>query len=100
VSVRIDFEARVRSANFAASYWFSRVQRARPHHDDATRIAGEMTYRFWRLYMPGPARAFATGRIGIIQTLFSRNDVSGLSNLAAPGECVRRWPVASWWRIG
>jgi cyclopropane-fatty-acyl-phospholipid synthase len=57
------------------------VARLEEHHDEATSIAGERTYRVWRLYMSGSARAFATGRIGIIQTLFSRNDMAGLSNL-------------------
>jgi cyclopropane-fatty-acyl-phospholipid synthase len=55
------------------------VRRLEEHHDEATRIVGETTYRIWRLYMSGSARAFATGRIGVIQTLFSKND--GLSRL-------------------
>ena len=57
------------------------VGRLEDHHDEATRIAGEMTYRVWRLYMSGSARAFAKGRIGVIQTLFSKNDGDGLSRL-------------------
>jgi cyclopropane-fatty-acyl-phospholipid synthase len=57
------------------------VGRLEEHHDEAVRIAGEMTYRVWRLYMSGSARAFATGRIGVIQTLFSRNDGAGRSRL-------------------
>jgi cyclopropane-fatty-acyl-phospholipid synthase len=56
--------------------WVGRLEQ---HHDEATRIAGEKTYRIWRLYMSGSARAFATGRIGVIQTLFSKNDETGLS---------------------
>jgi cyclopropane-fatty-acyl-phospholipid synthase len=35
----------------------------------------------WRLYMAGSARAFAIGRIGIIQALFSKIGEDGLSNL-------------------
>jgi cyclopropane-fatty-acyl-phospholipid synthase len=57
------------------------VGRLEEHHDEAARIAGEMTYRIWRLYMSGSARAFATGRIGVIQTLFSKNDAGGPSRL-------------------
>jgi cyclopropane-fatty-acyl-phospholipid synthase len=57
------------------------VGRLEEHCDEATSIAGEMTYRVWRLYMSGSARAFATGRIGVIQTLFSKNDGNGLSGL-------------------
>jgi len=57
------------------------VGRLEEHSDEATGIAGEMTYRVWRLYMSGSARAFATGRIGVIQTLFSKNDGAGLSRL-------------------
>jgi cyclopropane-fatty-acyl-phospholipid synthase len=57
------------------------VGRLEEHYDEATRIAGEMTYRVWRLYMSGSARAFATGRIGVIQTLFSKNDGAGLRRL-------------------
>jgi cyclopropane-fatty-acyl-phospholipid synthase len=57
------------------------VGRLEEHYDVATRIASEMTYRVWRLYMSGSARAFATGRIGVIQTLFSKNDGAGLSRL-------------------
>jgi cyclopropane-fatty-acyl-phospholipid synthase len=57
------------------------VGRLEEHYDEATRIAGEMTYRVWRLYMSGSARAFATGRIGVIQTLFSKNDGAGTSRL-------------------
>jgi hypothetical protein len=34
----------------------------------------------WRLYMAGSARAFAMGRIGVIQALFSKRGESGHSN--------------------
>jgi cyclopropane-fatty-acyl-phospholipid synthase len=57
------------------------VGRLEDHHDEAARIAGEKNYRVWRLYMSGSARAFATGRIGVIQTLFSKNNGAGLSRL-------------------
>ncbi len=57
------------------------VRRLEGRHEEAARIAGEQTYRVWRLYMAGSARAFATGRIGIIQALFSKTGESGLGNL-------------------
>jgi cyclopropane-fatty-acyl-phospholipid synthase len=57
------------------------VGRLEERHEEATLLAGEQTYRVWRLYMSGSARAFATGRIGIIQTLFSKNDEDGRTNL-------------------
>jgi cyclopropane-fatty-acyl-phospholipid synthase len=57
------------------------VARLEARHEETARIAGEQTYRVWRLYMAASARAFATGRIGIVQTLFSRTGEDGLSNL-------------------
>jgi cyclopropane-fatty-acyl-phospholipid synthase len=57
------------------------VEHLEMHHEEAAQTAGEQTYRVWRPYMSRSARAFATGRIGIIQTRFSRNDEAGLSNL-------------------
>jgi len=35
------------------------------------------TYRTWWLYMTGCAHAFATGRINVVQTLFSKPDAAG-----------------------
>ena len=57
------------------------VRRLEAHHEEAAQIAGEQAYRVWRLYMAGSARVFAIGRIGIIQTLFSKMGEDGLSNL-------------------
>jgi cyclopropane-fatty-acyl-phospholipid synthase len=57
------------------------VKRLEERHEEAARIAGEQTYRVWRMYMSGSARAFASGKIGIIQTLSSRTDGSGHTNL-------------------
>jgi cyclopropane-fatty-acyl-phospholipid synthase len=57
------------------------VRRLEEHHEEAARIAGEQTYRVWRLYMAGSARAFAMGRIGVIQVLFSKRGESGRSTL-------------------
>jgi cyclopropane-fatty-acyl-phospholipid synthase len=57
------------------------VRRLEARHEEAAQIAGELAYRVWRLYMAGSARAFAMGRIGIIQALFSKLGEDGLSNL-------------------
>lgn len=57
------------------------VGRLEEHHDEATRMADEMTYRVLCLYMSGSARAFTTGTIGVIRALFSKNDGAGLSRL-------------------
>jgi cyclopropane-fatty-acyl-phospholipid synthase len=56
--------------------WVSRLE---AHHDEAVRIVGEATYRIWRLYMAGCAHGFARGRLGIIQTLLSKQDGGGHS---------------------
>jgi cyclopropane-fatty-acyl-phospholipid synthase len=57
------------------------VGRLEERHEEAARVAGEQAYRVWRLYMAGSARAFAIGRIGIIQALFSKTGEDGLSDL-------------------
>ncbi|MEW6635384.1 MAG: cyclopropane-fatty-acyl-phospholipid synthase family protein [Actinomycetota bacterium] len=57
------------------------VRRLEFRHEEAAKLIGERTYRIWRLYMSASARAFATGRIGIVQTLFSKADESGVCRL-------------------
>jgi cyclopropane-fatty-acyl-phospholipid synthase len=57
------------------------VRRLEARHEEAAQIADEQAYRVWRLYMAGSARAFAIGRIGIIQALFSKIGEDDLSNL-------------------
>lgn len=57
------------------------VRRLEDRRDEARRLVGERTYRTWRLYMAGSARAFATGRIGVVQALFSRTREGGLCEL-------------------
>ncbi|HZK78668.1 MAG TPA: cyclopropane-fatty-acyl-phospholipid synthase family protein [Gemmatimonadaceae bacterium] len=53
------------------------VRRLEAHKDEAIRLVGEQTYRVWRLYMSGSARAFATAAIGIDQTVFAKPDRAG-----------------------
>jgi cyclopropane-fatty-acyl-phospholipid synthase len=50
------------------------VQRLEARHDQAVRLVGEPTYRAWRLYMAVAAHGFASGQIGIVQTLLSKPD--------------------------
>ena len=58
--------------------WVDRLVRQR---DRAIAIAGERTFRVWRLYMSASAHAFATASINVVQTLLSKPDASGRSSL-------------------
>jgi cyclopropane-fatty-acyl-phospholipid synthase len=51
------------------------------HSNDAIRIAGERTYRVWRLYMSSAAYAFASGRLNLIQALLVKPDKEGKSEM-------------------
>lgn len=57
------------------------VRRLEANHKEAVRLVGEPTYRLWHLYMAACARGFASGRLGIIQTLLSKPDERGSSGL-------------------
>jgi cyclopropane-fatty-acyl-phospholipid synthase len=50
-------------------HWVSRLQ---AHGEEARRIAGDVLYRVWRIYMLGSAHNFAKGRINLYQVLFSK----------------------------
>jgi cyclopropane-fatty-acyl-phospholipid synthase len=56
--------------------------------DAAKAIVGDHTYRVWRLYMSGSARAFATAAINIIQTLLSKPDEAGKSKVPLTREDI------------
>lgn len=71
------------------------VWRLEANHKEAVKLVGEQTYRVWRLYMAGCARAFATGRIGIIQTLLSKPTPDGSSNLPLTRADLYREPQPS-----
>jgi len=58
--------------------WVRRLEGA---HAEAARLVGEPSYRVWRLYMAASARAFALGRLGLLQVLFSLPDAGGRSGL-------------------
>ena len=57
------------------------VERLEAHQEEAHQQVDERTYRVWRLYMAGCSHAFATARLSIHQTLFSKPDRSGQSHL-------------------
>jgi cyclopropane-fatty-acyl-phospholipid synthase len=57
------------------------VRRLEERHDEASRLVGEQTYRVWRLYMAGVAHGFASGTLGIVQTLFSKPREDGSTTL-------------------
>jgi cyclopropane-fatty-acyl-phospholipid synthase len=57
------------------------VRRLEARHAEAAALVGEPTYRVWRLYMAGSAHGFATGRLGIVQALFSKADRDGSARL-------------------
>jgi cyclopropane-fatty-acyl-phospholipid synthase len=57
------------------------VRRLAERQREAIRIVGADTYRIWCLYMAASARAFATGRIGLAQTLFAKPDRDGRVDL-------------------
>jgi len=42
------------------------------NRDRAVAAAGEQSYRTWRLYMAGSAQGFASGRLGIFQSLLAK----------------------------
>lgn len=51
------------------------------HKAEAIRIAGERTYRVWRLYMSSSIYAFVSGRINIVQTLLVKPGKDGRSEM-------------------
>jgi len=59
-------------------HWVHRLEVA---HSEAARLVGERTYRVWRFYMSGAARAFATNTNQLIQALYSRPHADGTSEV-------------------
>lgn len=57
------------------------VRRLEARHEEAAAMVGERTYRVWRLYMSGSARAFATASLSIVQTLLSKPMADGTSRV-------------------
>ncbi len=48
------------------------VRRLESSAEEARRIAGETTYRVWRLYMAGSAHGFQAGRLNVYQILLAK----------------------------
>ena len=59
-------------------HWTARLT---ANAERAIAIAGERTYRTWRLYMAASAHAFAAGSINVVQTLLSKHDSEGAAGL-------------------
>lgn len=57
------------------------VRRLEANHDAAVALVGERTYRVWRLYMSGSARAFTTASLNIVQTLLGKPMADGSSRV-------------------
>ena len=66
------------------------VHRLEAHHDEAVKQVGEKGYRAWRLYMAGSAHGFAAGKIGIVQTLLSKQAKGGVTGLPLTREDLYR----------
>ncbi|MGH7573555.1 MAG: class I SAM-dependent methyltransferase, partial [Longimicrobiales bacterium] len=58
------------------------LRRLESRQDEAVARVGEPAYRIWRLCLAGTARAFAAGRIGVIQTLLAKRRGDGTADMA------------------
>ena len=58
--------------------WVERLEHA---HDAAAAMAGEHTYRVWRLYMAATTLGFASGRLTLVQTLLAKPLADGAVRL-------------------
>lgn len=59
-------------------HWTARLM---ANAERAIEIAGERTFRVWRLYMAASAHAFAAGSINVVQTLLAKRDENGEAGL-------------------
>ncbi len=57
------------------------VQRLEARREEAVQVVGETGYRAWHLYMAASAHGFATGKLALIQALFSKPDAAGNTEL-------------------
>lgn len=57
---------------------------------DAIRLAGERTYRVWRLYMSAGAYGFRTAGINIVQTLLSKPTPEGIAGVPLTRDDIYR----------
>jgi cyclopropane-fatty-acyl-phospholipid synthase len=73
-------------------HWLRRLEE---QHEEAVRVVGEPAWRVWRLNMAGCAHAFATGRLGVIQTVSSRTHAGGRCELPATRADLYRQAAAT-----
>ncbi len=57
------------------------IRRLEAKHKEAVQLVGESTYRVWRLYMSDSASGFASGKLTLIQALFSKPGPAGRGEL-------------------
>jgi cyclopropane-fatty-acyl-phospholipid synthase len=57
------------------------IRRLEANYEAAVAIAGEATYRVWRLYLAGSAYGFASGGVSLAQMLFSKPGLAGQASL-------------------
>jgi cyclopropane-fatty-acyl-phospholipid synthase len=78
-------------------HWLSRLDQ---HAAEARRIASDITYRIYRIYLAGSAHAFRRGRLNLYHTLLAK-PMQGESGLPltrqdwyAPEKPICLWPAA------
>lgn len=54
--------------------WVANIERNR---ESAIALAGDQSYRAWRLYMAGSAQGFRSGRLGLFQSLLAKPERDG-----------------------
>jgi cyclopropane-fatty-acyl-phospholipid synthase len=59
------------------------VQNLERNRETAIAVAGEQSYRAWRLYMAGSAQGFRTGRMGVVQSLLAKPGRDGKVEIPA-----------------
>ena len=57
------------------------VNRLADHREEAIKVSDEVTYRTWRLYMSASVYGFESGSINVNQTLLSKMNPDGKSNV-------------------
>jgi cyclopropane-fatty-acyl-phospholipid synthase len=60
--------------------WLKRLESKR---EAVIALTDEQTYRIWRLYLAGSAQGFASGRMGLFQTLLAKPDGNPLDAIPA-----------------
>jgi cyclopropane-fatty-acyl-phospholipid synthase len=59
-------------------HWLNRLD---AHHAEALALVDEATFRIWRLYLAGSAYGFRRGQLAVYQTLLTKSDEEGRTNL-------------------